>query len=178
MSNSRTQGSSHQNNIVLAYTFLRIIIGINYFNHGFTRIGNIPGFMDAMVESMQGAWMPEALVRFSAALVSPVELIAGLLITIGLFTRGALVVCLALMVMLMYGVTIVQNWDAAGSQLVYDLILVILLAGLSFNRFSVDHLIWGKRNKAETSERPLEGAMRFMQRNWIRRRRTKSSPHL
>ena len=39
--------------IVAAYTLLRIVVGINYFNHGATRIFNIPGFMDAMVSTMQ-----------------------------------------------------------------------------------------------------------------------------
>ena len=52
--------------ISLAYVLLRIVVGINYFNHGFTRMGNIPGFMDAMVGAMAGSWMPEPLVRFTA----------------------------------------------------------------------------------------------------------------
>ena len=54
--------------IVAAYTLLRIVVGINYFNHGATRIFNIPGFMDAMVNTMQDSWIPELLVRINAAL--------------------------------------------------------------------------------------------------------------
>lgn len=177
MSESRNRLSLRSTDVVLAYTFLRIIIGVNYFNHGITRIGNIPGFMDAMVESMQGAWMPAFLVRITAAFVPPIELIVGFLITIGLFTRGALVVCLGLMVVLMYGVTIVQNWDTAGAQLIYDLILFILLAGLNFNRFSVDQLIWGqKKREATSSPQPMEDAMRFVRGGWMKRRRRKYRP--
>lgn len=156
-----------QGDIVIAYTLLRIIVGINYFNHGFTRIGNIPGFMDSMVAAMEGAWMPEFLVRINAALVPPVELTIGLLLILGLFTRGALIACMVLMAVLMYGVTIVQNWDGASSQLIYSVILFILLAGVGYDRFSLDQRIWGKRSQPTNSpseSRPLEGVMRFAQR--------------
>lgn len=133
--------------IVAAYTLLRIVVGVNYFNHGFTRMGNIPGFIDSMVQTMQGSWIPEALVRINAALVPPVELVVGLLITIGLFTRNALIACFILMIVLMYGVTIIQNWDTAGSQLIYNITLFILLAGLGFNTVSIDHWLRRKRRR-------------------------------
>lgn len=140
--------------IVLAYTFLRVIVGVNYFNHGATRIGNLSGFMDSMGAAMADAWMPAALVRINAALVPPVELIVGALLIVGLVTRGALIACLALMVMLMYGVTIVQNWDTAASQLIYDIILVALLAGLGFNQISLDRQIFGKgQEKSQSPDR-------------------------
>jgi len=51
------------------------------------------------------------------------------------------------MVMLMYGVTIGQNWDTAASQLIYHILLVLLLAGLGFNEISLDQRIWGKREE-------------------------------
>lgn len=145
VNSERTSIGLRRTDIILAYTLLRIIVGINYFNHGFTRIGNMPGFIEAMVQAMEGAWMPEFLVRISAAVVPPIELIVGFLILIGWFTRPALIVCLVLMAVLMYGVTIVQNWDAASSQLIYDLTLFILLAGLSFNTISVDAQMRRKR---------------------------------
>ncbi len=136
--------------VVAAYTLLRIVVGINYFNHGATRIFKIPGFIDSMVSIMQDSWIPEFLVRINAALVPPVELIVGALITIGLFTRGALIVCFVLMIVLMYGVTIIQNWDTAGSQLIYNIVLFILLAGVGFNRISVD--AWLRRKKRSQNQ--------------------------
>ncbi|MDJ0634567.1 MAG: DoxX family protein [Xenococcaceae cyanobacterium MO_188.B29] len=135
--------------IVAAYTLLRIVVGINYFNHGATRIFNIPGFMDAMVNTMQDSWIPEFLVRINAALVPPVELIVGALITIGLFTRSALIACFILMIVLMYGVTITQKWDVASSQLIYNIVLFILLAGVGFDRISVDAWLRHKRDIAK-----------------------------
>jgi thiosulfate dehydrogenase [quinone] large subunit len=149
--------------ISLAYGLLRIVVGINYFNHGFTRLGNIPGFMDAMVGAMDGAWMPEPLVRFTAFFVSPVELIFGLFLIVGLFTRLSLIVLFVLMAILMYGVTVVQNWDSASSQLIYNIVLFILLAGVGYNRWALDN-VWFRRDRSSV-EPPADpaptGVMRF-----------------
>ncbi len=144
--------------ISIAYVLLRVIVGINYFNHGVTRMGNIPGFADAMVGAMDGAWMPEPLVRLTAFLVPPVELIAGLFLILGLFTRPTLIVLFGLMAILMYGVTIVQNWDAASSQLIYNLVLFILLAGAGYNRFALDDAFFNREGSQAERPRQTESA--------------------
>lgn len=127
--------------IVLAYVLLRIVFGVNFFNHGFTRIANLSGFAQLMVDMFQDTFVPEVLVRVPGLLVPIVELIGGLLVTIGLFTQAALVTLFGLMIVLMYGVTLLQNWDTAGSQLIYCLVLFVLIAGNSFNGFSIDRII-------------------------------------
>ena len=127
--------------IILAYTFLRIVLGVNFFNHGFTRMGNIPGFAQSMVDMFNNTFVPEILVRVPAMAVPIVELIGGALVTLGLATQAALITLFGLMIVLMYGVTLIQNWDAAGSQLIYCLVLFILIASNSFNTFSLDRVI-------------------------------------
>ena len=127
--------------IILAYTFLRIVLGVNFFNHGFTRMGNIPGFAQSMVDLFNNTFVPEVLVRVPAMAVPIVELIGGALVTLGLATQAALITLFGLMIVLMYGVTLIQNWDAAGSQLIYCLVLFILIASNSFNTFSLDRVI-------------------------------------
>ena len=69
---------------------------------------------------MQSSGIPEFLVRINAGLVPPVELIVGALITVGFLTRSALIACFILMIILMYGITMIQNWDGASSQLIYQ----------------------------------------------------------
>lgn len=127
--------------IITAYTFLRIVLGVNFFNHGFTRIGNIPGFAESMVQRLQDTFIPEVLVRSQSLLVPPIELIVGLLLVLGLATQVALVVGFGLMVVLMYGITVLQEWETATSQLVYCLVFFLLVAGNSFNTFSLDNLL-------------------------------------
>jgi len=154
-----------------AYVLLRIVVGINYFNHGFTRLGNIPGFMNAMVGAMEGSWMPEPLVRFTAFFVSPVEFIFGLFLIVGLFTRLSLIGLFVLMAILMYGVTIVQNWDAASSQLIYNIVLFILLAGVGYNRLALDNVFFkgDRASDAEAAETSPAGSAMSIGRLWARR---------
>ena len=45
------------------------------------------------------------------------------------------------MLVLMYGVTIVQNWGVASSQLIYNIVLFILLAGMGYNQVSIDTIM-------------------------------------
>lgn len=155
----RSQNSAlwlNRRDLVTAYTLLRILIGVNYFNHGFTRMGNLPGFAQSMVDLFQDTFVPDPLVRGPALLVPIVELIGGLLITIGFATLPALVTVFGLMIMLTYGVTLIQNWDAATSQLIYALVLFILIAARSFNTVSVDGWL-GRRTQTDalrSSESP------------------------
>ena len=142
--------SLRPSDLALAYTFLRIVTGVNYFNHGFTRLNNIPGFAQSMVEMFQDTFVPDALVRGPAYLVPIVELVAGLLVTLGLFTRTALAALFGLMIVLMYGVTLLQNWDTAMAQLVYCLVLFLLIAANRFNAFSLDRLF--KRRQQRTDK--------------------------
>lgn len=124
---------------IIAYTLLRVVFGVNFFNHGFTRIGNIPGFVDSMVGMYKDTFVPAILVRVPAYVIPPLELTVGLLLILGLATRGALIAGFCLMIVLMSGVTLLQNWDAATSQLIYCLVFFVLLALNSLNTVSVDH---------------------------------------
>lgn len=164
MNGSQSAYGLRASDIAWAYVLLRIVVGINYFNHGFTRMGNLPGFMDAMAGAMAGAWMPEPLVRLTAFLVSPVELVFGLFLILGLFTRISLIVLFVLMAVLMYGVTIVQNWDSASNQLIYNIVLFILLAGAGYNRLALDNVFF-KRDRRQpelTPDTPVVKGMRSL----------------
>lgn len=174
MSDNKTNIGLRTKDIVAAYTLLRIVVGVNYFNHGFVRLGNMGGFIDRMVEIMQPTYLPEFLVRINAAIVTPVELIVGLLITIGLFTRKALIACFCLMVMLMYGITLIQNWTTATDQLVYNICLFILLAGVGYNTISIDSWLKNKRTKKspiDSVERQQESVTKFVKNSWFKNNR-------
>jgi thiosulfate dehydrogenase [quinone] large subunit len=58
-----------------------------------------------------------------------VELVIGVLLLAGLATRFALVVAMLLMVVLMFGITMKQEWNVAEQQLLYALVLAVLLYG-------------------------------------------------
>lgn len=163
--------------IAIAYLLLRVLIGVNFFNHGFTRIGNIPEFAEATVKQLANSYFPEFLVRINSYLIPPVELVVGVLITLGLLTRSALVVTSAVMVMLMLGVTSVQNWETATAQLIYGLVLFVLLASSGYNIYSID----GWKKNRQTSSNSVEGHGKsgvefFVNSFWSKRQRRKRLP--
>lgn len=126
--------------IALAYGILRLVFGVNFFVHGLVRIGNIPGFVRSQVGLYEGLPVPSFFIAIFAFFIPIVELVVGILLILGLATRPALIVGFLLMVPLMFGVCLLQNWDAAASQLIYCLVYFILLAGYSYNTISIDRL--------------------------------------
>ena len=172
MTQNRPQISLNPKDIAYAYLLLRILIGVNYFNHGFTRIGNIPGFAENTVNDLANSYFPAFLVRINSYLVPPVELIVGILITLGLFTRNALIATFILMIILKLGVTSIQNWGAATSMLSYGIVLFILLAGNSFNIYSIDRWLRNKRNQEISAARQDQNLVNFAT-NWLKIRRKK-----
>ena len=113
-----------------AYLLLRLITGLDFFMHGFARIftgTHLSGFANGMVKSMASTPLPPSLALATGYVVPCVELLIGILLLLGLFTRAALTVALLLMLVLMFGIGLKQDWNVAGSQLQYGLVLAILL---------------------------------------------------
>ena len=114
----------------LAYVLLRVLIGLDFFGHGFARIftgTHLSGFAQGMVKNMATTPLPPSLTLVSGYAIPCVELIVGIFLLLGLFTRAALVLALLLMCVLMFGITLKQDWNTAGTQLGYGLILAVLL---------------------------------------------------
>jgi thiosulfate dehydrogenase (quinone) large subunit len=156
MQDISTDTSFKPRDLAVAHLLLRLLIGVNFLNHGLTRIGNIPGFVEETVKTLQGSYFPEPLVRLNAYFVPIIELVVGILIILGLSTRIALIVTSGLMIMLMMGVTSVQKWEIASSQFIYGIVLFILLATCRFNWFSIDSWLHRKRRRTDGSEHSQE----------------------
>jgi thiosulfate dehydrogenase [quinone] large subunit len=115
-----------------AYVLLRLITGMDFFGHGFARIftgTHLGGFAHWMVGDMAKAPLPAGMVLATGYIVPCVELLIGVLLLTGLATRFALWLALLLMIVLMFGVTMKQDWNVAGQQLLYGLVLALLLYG-------------------------------------------------
>jgi len=113
-----------------AYLLLRLVTGLDFFMHGFSRIftgSGLPGFAQGMVKSMASTPLPPSAVLATGYAIPCVELLIGTLLILGLFTRAALTAALLLMLVLMFGIGLQQNWNVAGQQLLYALVLAILL---------------------------------------------------
>jgi thiosulfate dehydrogenase [quinone] large subunit len=90
---------------------------------------------------MAKAPLPKSILAPFAAALPWTEATIGLLLILGLFTRFALVAGSLEMIVLMAGITLAQNWEVAGIQLIYCAIYFVLLTHRSRNFYSLDTLL-------------------------------------
>jgi thiosulfate dehydrogenase (quinone) large subunit len=138
------QGSRDQR---AAYLLLRVITGMDFFGHGFARIftgTHLGGFAHWMVGDMAKSPLPASLVLATGYVVPCVELVIGVLLLTGVATRQALIVAMLLVLVLMFGITMKQDWNIAGQQLLYGLVLAVLLSGCERLNVSWPALLRGR----------------------------------
>ncbi len=80
-----------------------------------------------MAGQFQHSILPEPLVIAFGYALPFAEFVIGLLLLVGLFTRGALAAGAVLMILLVFGTTTIEQWDAIPSQLFHVVFLVGLL---------------------------------------------------
>src|SRR5437660_1751187 len=103
----------------IAYALLRAVTGVNLLMHGVSRLLAGPaGFAGHLDEQFAHSPLPPASVHLFGTLLPATEGLIGLLLLIGLKTRWALIAASFLMMVLTFGSALVQDWSAAGTQLV------------------------------------------------------------
>lgn len=122
----------------LPYLFLRLLVGTSLFGHGLVRLPKLDAFSTWMLGRFHQSMLPETIVKpFSYALPFA-ELVIGFLLLVGMFTHTALVAGCGVMVLLIFGSSLIEDWGAIPAQLIHGLILVILLQYIEANNYSID----------------------------------------
>ena len=127
--------------IKLAYLLSRLAIGLSFSGHGLVRLPKLEGFSHWMLGQFSKSILPEAIVLPFSYLLPFAELIAGLLIIFGWFTRQGLLLAGAVCLVLIFGTTLIENWEAIPSQLIHVAFLAALLAYLPQNTYALDKLL-------------------------------------
>lgn len=136
------QNTAKASNLSIAYLLLRATLGVNICLHGVARIlGGQGRFVSTLMQQFHAAPLPHALVLAFAYALPWAEAAIGLLVLIGLFTRVALILGALLILVLTFGISLLQDWQVVGLQLIYAAVYAALLAFLHANRFSVDTLL-------------------------------------
>jgi thiosulfate dehydrogenase [quinone] large subunit len=104
----------------LGYALLRIVLGVN--------------LLTQFAHSPLPSW---AVWGFGSALPG-IECLLGALILVGLRTRAALIGAGTLMAVLTFGSCLIQDFTAAGTQLMYAAIIAALVALVRFDGWSAD----------------------------------------
>lgn len=129
----------------LAYLLFRILLGVNICLHGVTRLAAGGSVFAGKTESQFAhSVLPHPLILAFAFSLPWAEATIGFLVTLGLFTRWALVFGLLVMILLMFGTCLLQDWQTAGLQLIYGMSYAALLFLLPYNRYSIDSILPSK----------------------------------
>lgn len=122
----------------MAHLIARLALGLNIAMHGLTRIPRFGDFKGYLTKEFANSPLPQGLVEASAVAIVAAESVIGILLLLGLFLRQALIAGSVLMLGLLFGVCLIWNWNAAGSQMLYVVFFAGLLATLKWDRWSVD----------------------------------------
>lgn len=125
---------------VVGHTMLRLAMGMSMLIHGLGRLPKYSVFVEATVKQFAHSPLPTLAVTALARITPAVETVIGLLLFLvsawlGLAAGGLW------MVTLIFGSTLIENYDMVAIQLLYLLILCSLLQHLDHNEVSLDRLI-------------------------------------
>ncbi|PSL33811.1 DoxX family protein [Dyadobacter jiangsuensis] len=125
----------------LVFLLLRVGIGISMFGHGLVRLPKLNAFSQWMVGSFAKSMLPAELVRPFSMVLPFAELVIGFLLLIGLFTEPALISGAVLVLLLLFGTAMVENWEAIPSQLIHLVFFAVLLQFIASNSWSLDKIL-------------------------------------
>ena len=125
---------------VIAYALLRSTVGVTMLVHGTNRIAHgVEPFAADMARDFVGTILPHSLVHLFGLTVPLIEAAIGALLILGLLTRLCLVTGALLMIVLVFGTTLREQFMIVGVQLIYAAIYFILIFNLRHNRLSLDN---------------------------------------
>lgn len=125
----------------IAFLLLRLAIGASMFGHGLVRLPKLNGFSHWMVGQFERSMLPSSLVTPFSYVLPILEFLIGLFLLTGLFTRVSLIAGGLVMFVLILGTTLIENWDALGSQLIHVAFFAILLHFIESNTWALDKLL-------------------------------------
>ncbi len=138
---------NHAANLSIAYLLLRLSLGIVIFLHGVVRLaGHYQQFVKVPYSlSRRRLYLPApfTLQRCAFLLLKPFSAFSY---STGLLTRLALMGGALLMILLLFGKSMQQDWTTVAIQLVYSFLYFVLLAYRGWNRFALDSVF---RRKAK-----------------------------
>jgi thiosulfate dehydrogenase (quinone) large subunit len=98
--------------VALAHCFARVALGLCIALHGYSRLPNLVGFANGMVKQFAATFLPSPLVYVTGFGTAIGEAIIGTLLIFGIFLRPTLVVGTLLMLQLIFGTTLIQQWES------------------------------------------------------------------
>ena len=127
---------------VLGYLVLRICLGVNIAMHGVARLLAGSGvFVEATLKQFAHTPLPSWSVQAFGFSLPWIEAIIGLMILGGIAARYVLLAGGLLIAVLTFGTTLTQQWEIAGTELIYAVAFSLLLVWHRYDSISIDSLL-------------------------------------
>ncbi|SMC62815.1 DoxX family protein [Pedobacter africanus] len=126
----------------LVFLILRLAISISMLGHGLVRLPKLSAFSQWMVGSFEKSLLPKALVVSFSYVLPVAEFSIGLMLLTGLFTKPAAVAGAIVLLLLIFGTTMTENWEALPSQLIHIIFFAILLQFIDSNSIALDEIFF------------------------------------
>ncbi|MEO3404637.1 DoxX family membrane protein [Mucilaginibacter sp. CAU 1740] len=127
-----------------SFLILRLTIGASMFGHGLVRLPKLAMFSNWMVGTFEKSILPKAMVTPFSYLLPIAEFTIGLLLISGLFTKPALIGGGVVMMILIFGSCMIENWEILPSQLIHAAFFAVLLQFAANNTYALDNLFLKK----------------------------------
>lgn len=124
-----------------SFLLLRLAVAISMFGHGLVRLPKLTTFSNWMIGSFENSMLPKFIVTPFSYILPIAEFVIGLLLILGLFTKPSLVAGGFIMLALLFGTSMIENWEAIPSQLIHVAIFALLLHFIDSNSWAIDTLI-------------------------------------
>ncbi len=108
--------------------FLRLPIAMSFLGHGLVRLPKLGTFASGMAEQFASTPLPHSVVLGFGYLLAVAEFLIGIWLISGRGSNNALIVALATMAILIFGSSLIENWNAVSVQLIHSIYLAALLA--------------------------------------------------
>ncbi|GAA5219709.1 DoxX family membrane protein [Membranihabitans marinus] len=124
-----------------SYTIIRLAIALSFFGHGLVRMPKLNGFSEWMVKNFENSMIPSSLVQPFSYVVPIAELIIGLLLILGLYTKQSAIAGAVLMLALLFGTCMIENWGGLPTQFIHLAFLVAVIQYSEANKMSLDFYV-------------------------------------
>jgi thiosulfate dehydrogenase [quinone] large subunit len=123
-----------------SFLLLRLAVGTSMLGHGLARLPKLHAFSGWMVGTFAKSMLSQALVVPFSYILPIAEFTIGLLLVTGLFTRQALIGGSMVMIMLIFGTCMIEDWAVMPSQFIHIAFFTLLLQFTARNTWAIDKL--------------------------------------
>lgn len=125
----------------LAYAILRLTLGFVFLVYAVEKLMTGPlQFSESLQKDFSKVWLPPAGVYIFGLVLPFLELVIGLLLILGLFTKFALILAGGLLVVLTIGLATLGNPGGVAHNLIFSIIIFLLLYHAEENGLCLDRI--------------------------------------